>query len=146
MAATSRSTVGGMKRLIAVVAALAFVLAACGDDDQAADDDTVVGEMGGEDITVGELEDMRDAMDDVPTCDDLYAEGNVLTEDKIINGCTDGEGSINIFTSASTDCTDGGKLLWNDWAWWFEGEGVHPHAEGAEQVPPDSAMRECVPG
>lgn len=136
-----------MKRLMAMVAALAFVLAACGDDDdQTAEDDTVIGEIGGDELTVGEVEDMQEAMEDLPACEELYVEGNVLTEDEMQNGCLDEDGDATVFGVASYDCDDGRKLMWHDRAWWFEGEGVHPYPEGAdERVPPDSAMDECMP-
>lgn len=132
-----------MRRFVLVACAVVLT-AACGDDDAG---DQVVGEIGGEEITLDDLEEMGDAMDALPTCEDLYADGNVVTEDEVQEGCKDDDGDVVFSGIASYDCTDGGELMWNDHGWWIDGEGVHLHEPGDDaKVPPDDVIEACQGG
>lgn len=95
-------------------------------------------------MSADDVQDMQEAVENAPACDELYAEGNVLEEGQHQEPCAKDDGEVTFLGTASEECDDGRKLLWNDAAWWFEGEPVNPHPAGSDaNVPPDSAYRDC---
>lgn len=133
---------------MATAAALLLVVAGCGDDDTASDLPAVEEEQvedGSMEVDEDDVDDAIEAQEEAPTCEEQYAEGNVVTDEDVDAGCIDDDGSLWFGGAASTECTDGRILKWNDRAWWYEGEGVHPHAPGAaELVAPEAERTSCT--
>ena len=105
---------GRLMRLLTAVLFASLALAACADDDGGGDDG----------LTAAEVSDMVEAVDGAPACDELYAEGNVLTVSQWKEPCTTESGEATFVPTQSETCADGSKLYWNDRGWWFEGEAV----------------------
>lgn len=79
-----------------------------------------------------------------PKCTEVFADGAKAEEPK--DACTADDGKLSFVGTASTDCDDGRKLLWNDYAWGFEGDVWHTYDQGDEQVAPESERNECSGG
>lgn len=132
-----------MRNVLIGSAALLLVLSACGGDD----DD------GGQAADVVETEDSPTSEEsppseegEAPLCSDQYAEGEVVTAEDVDGGCLEDDGTLWFGGAAETECVDGRVLKWNDRAWWYEGEGVHPHEPDAEeQVAPLEEREACQP-
>lgn len=122
-------------------AALLLVVGGCGDDDGEDAGAPSSSEAPSVDEEVEAIEGQDP--DDIPTCEEQYAEGNVVTAEAVDMGCLDGDGSLWFGGAAELECSDGRVLKWNDRAWWYEGEGVHPHAEDAEELVAPAAEREA---
>jgi hypothetical protein len=123
------------RKMLAVVLAGGFALTGCSDDDgggDAATDTTKAASDTTADPRVG----------DVPPCEDLYAQGAIVTLEQVEQGCLREDGEHYLAGVETIDCTDERVLMWNDHAWWYEGEGVNPHDSGAEELVAPAEERE----
>ncbi len=134
-----------MRTLIIGTAALVLTLSACGDDDgEAASSSSAPLEETSEESTPSEEPSSEEDLP--PSCSEQYAEGAVVAAEDVDAGCVEDDGTLWFGGAAETECADGRVLKWNDRAWWYEGEGVHPHAPNAEeQVAPLEEREACQP-
>jgi hypothetical protein len=109
-----------------IVAALVVVLAAgCGGDSGATPSASSV------------------APNDMPACEEVYAEGAEVDNENFGLACVLGEDLISP-RPVRIDCSDGRELLFNDLAWGYFGEPMTITPEDDPSKMPQAAVDECL--
>ena len=117
---------------------LGLAASGCGDEPAGVDAGRAV-----EDTTVEVRESDREEAAVLPTCDEQWAEGNVVSQAELELGCVETDGGVTVHGAAGVDCKDGRVLRWNDRAWWYEGESLHAHADDAAELTAPHDVREA---
>jgi hypothetical protein len=91
---------------------------------------------------------------DIPTCSSFYgkaADASAFTQLCRIDEATAqlvGKpiGTRLLATTGRSLCRDGRVLIWNDLGWGYEGQPFTRHADGVQQVAPETERESCRPG
>ena len=81
---------------------------------------------------------------DMPACEDIYAEGEEVTNSDFGLACVyQGEDLLSP-RPVRLECTNGSTLMFNDLAWGFEGESMTLTPEDDPSKMPEAAVDECL--
>ncbi len=80
---------------------------------------------------------------DLPPCEEIYAEGVDVANDTFGLACVKGEELVSP-RPVRLDCTDGRELLYNDLAWGYIGETMTVTADDDPSKMPEAAVDECL--
>lgn len=81
--------------------------------------------------------------DDMPACEEIYAEGQEINDDTFGLACVKGEDLISP-RAVRIECTDGDELLFNDLAWGYYGEPMTMTPDDDPSKMPVAAVDECL--
>jgi hypothetical protein len=81
---------------------------------------------------------------DMPACDEVYAEGNVIDNEFGLACVLDDE--LVSPRPVRLECGDGRILVFNDLAWGYDGEGMTITPEDDPSKMPEEAVDECIVG
>jgi hypothetical protein len=80
---------------------------------------------------------------DMPACEDIYVEGEVIDNERFGLACVKGEELVSP-RPVRLECTDGRELVFNDLAWGYFGEGMTLIPEDDPSKMPETAVDECL--
>ena len=80
---------------------------------------------------------------DLPTCEEVYAEGAEIVERDFGLACIRGEELLSP-RPVRLECSDGRILLFNDLAWGYEGETMTVTPEDDPSKMPEAAVDDCM--
>jgi hypothetical protein len=81
--------------------------------------------------------------DDMPACEEIYAEGNEIDDATFGLACVKGDDLISP-RPVRIECTDGDELLFNDLAWGYYGEPMTMTPDDDPSKMPVTAVDECL--
>ena len=83
------------------------------------------------------------APNDMPACEEVYAQGVEIDNENFGLACVKGEDLISP-RPVRIECTDGRTLLFNDLAWGYFGEGMTITADDDPSKMPESEVDACL--
>jgi hypothetical protein len=83
------------------------------------------------------------APNDMPACEEIYAENAEITNENFGLACVKGEDLISP-RPVRIECTDGRELLFNDLAWGYFGEAMTLTPDDDPSKMPEAAVDECL--
>ncbi|HEX8802778.1 MAG TPA: hypothetical protein VF743_01255 [Acidimicrobiales bacterium] len=81
---------------------------------------------------------------DIPACNEVYVEGNKVTDADFGVACTTETGRLLAPRPIRIECEDDRVLLWNDLAWGYVGEPMALTPEDAPSKMPEDALSDCL--
>lgn len=80
---------------------------------------------------------------DMPACEEIYADGEVITNENFGLACVRGEELISP-RPVKLQCSDDRQLLFNDLAWGYFGEAMKTTLPDDPSKMPEDAVEECL--
>jgi hypothetical protein len=80
---------------------------------------------------------------DMPACEEIYAEGKVITNENFGLACVQGDDLISP-RPVQLECADDRQLLFNDLAWGFFGETMTTTPADDPSKMPEDVVEECL--
>lgn len=80
---------------------------------------------------------------DMPACEDIYAEGEVITNENFGLACVQGDDLVSP-RPVKLECSDDRQLLFNDLAWGYFGEAMTTILEDDPSKMPEDAVEQCL--
>jgi hypothetical protein len=82
--------------------------------------------------------------DGLPACDEIFAPGNLIDPATFGDGCRTADDQLQVPRPAVLDCQDGPALMWNDYAWGFEGQPMTMWPANDRQKVPTEQAQACL--